>query len=124
MSPLYLDSQQLITGMLVSVVGEVDHSNADQLESYVSRTCRPGEPVVLDLGGLTFLDSRGLHALLRLHAAMRQQEATLYLAAVQDVPARVLQITGIWDAMNIHSSVEGAIAAVLSAFAAPVHQSR
>ncbi|MEV0996888.1 STAS domain-containing protein [Nonomuraea sp. NPDC050202] len=118
-----MDSQQLITGMLISVVGEIDHTNMEEFESYISRELRPGEPLVLDLGGLTFMDSSGLNVLLLLSAATRNQGTCLHLAAVQDVPARVLQITGVWDAMNIHLSVEGAIATVLRDFAVQAQSS-
>jgi anti-anti-sigma factor len=114
MSPLSLDSQRLIVGVLIIVAGEVDHTNADQLESYTSEQMLPGEVVVLDMGGLTFMDSMGLHALLRLNAGLREKGASLYLADVGDVTARVLQITGVWWALNIHSSVENAIASALN----------
>jgi anti-anti-sigma factor len=112
MTPLKLDCRQLIKGVLITVAGEVDCSNADLFESYTTRMCRPGQPILLDLSGLTFMDSSGLHALLRLDAATRPRG--LHLAAVHTMPARVLRITKVWDALNIHPSVEEAIEAALS----------
>ncbi|MGN9842519.1 STAS domain-containing protein [Nonomuraea sp. H19] len=110
-----LDSQRLVAGVLIIVTGEVDATNAARLETFLHERILPREPVVLDLSGLTFMDSMGLHVLLRLNATLRAQDTTLHLAAVHDVPARVLQITGVWLALNIHPSVEQAIAGVLSA---------
>jgi anti-anti-sigma factor len=111
MSPLSLSCRHLPGGVLITVAGELDSTNADQLESYAERHRRPGPGMVLDLAGLTFMDSRGLHVLLRLHGAVRTQQARLSLAAVHDWPARLLQITGIWDALDIHPGVEEAIQA-------------
>jgi anti-anti-sigma factor len=115
MSPLTLRCRRLTTGVLISVSGEVDFTNADDWESYIERTRRPGQPVVLDLGGLTFMDSTGLHVLLRLHASVRRQGTALHLAAVHDVPARILQITGVWEALNVHDSVTHATAVLSGA---------
>ncbi|MEV4173116.1 STAS domain-containing protein [Nonomuraea sp. NPDC049709] len=109
-----LDCRSLTAFVVISVAGELDATNADDLESYIGRMRRPGQPVVLDLGGLTFMDSIGLHVLLRVHGDVRKQGSALHLAAVQDLPARVLQITEVWDALNIHSSAEAAITTLLS----------
>ncbi|MEV0381496.1 STAS domain-containing protein [Nonomuraea sp. NPDC050643] len=113
MSPLSLNCRPLPAGVLITVAGELDATNADHLESSVGRSRLPGGPLVLDLGGLTFMDSSGLHALLRVHADVRREGGALHLAAVQDLPARILQITGVWDAMNIHAGVEEATTAIL-----------
>ncbi|MFB4263335.1 STAS domain-containing protein [Nonomuraea sp. GTA35] len=108
MSPLSLSCRHLPGGVLIAVAGELDSTNADQLESYAERHRRPGPGMVLDLTGLTFMDSRGLHVLLRLNAAVREQGGLLRLAAVHDVPARVLQITGVWLALHIHPDAQHA----------------
>ncbi|MEV4111272.1 STAS domain-containing protein [Nonomuraea sp. NPDC049695] len=112
MTPLTLECRQLITGVLITVAGEIDCSNADRLESYTTRMRRSGQPLVLDLSGLSFMDSSGLHTLLRLNAAAHPQG--LYLAAVHPMPARVLQITKVEDVMNIHPTVEEAVTAALN----------
>ncbi|HUR04823.1 MAG TPA: STAS domain-containing protein [Nonomuraea sp.] len=110
-----LDSQRLIIGVLITVTGEVDATNAARLQTYLSRQTRPGEPLLLDLSGLTFMDSMGLHVLIRLNAALREQGGALHLAAVHDAPARLLKITGVGEVLNIHTGVEQAITSMLSA---------
>ncbi|MEU8149943.1 STAS domain-containing protein [Nonomuraea sp. NPDC048901] len=114
-----LDSQRLITGVLITVTGEVDTTNAAQLETYLSRQVRAGEPLLLDLGGLTFLDSMGLHLLIRLNAALSEQGAALHLAAVRGAPARILEITGLSSALNIHTTAEQAITSMMAEQAQP-----
>ncbi|SPL87860.1 Anti-sigma F factor antagonist (spoIIAA-2); Anti-sigma B factor antagonist RsbV [[Actinomadura] parvosata subsp. kistnae] len=110
MTSLRLDCRRLADGVVIGVAGELDASSADDLETYVGRVWQPGRPLILDLGGLTFMDSTGLHVLLRVHGEVRRQGGRLHLAAVQDLPARLLQITEVWDALSIHPSAEAAIA--------------
>ncbi|GAA4966967.1 anti-anti-sigma factor [Nonomuraea thailandensis] len=98
--------------MVISVAGELDATNADHLESSIGRMRHPGRPLVLDLGGLTFMDSTGLHVLLRVHREVRQDGGSFHLAAVRDLPARLLQITEVWDALDIHPSTDAAITAL------------
>ncbi|MFD0473868.1 STAS domain-containing protein [Nonomuraea thailandensis] len=61
------------------------------------------------------MDSTGLHVLLRVHGEVRRQGGTLHLAAVRDLPARLLQITEVWDALDIHPSTQAAITALSQA---------
>ncbi|GAA3597841.1 STAS domain-containing protein [Nonomuraea rosea] len=111
MSPLKLCCRPMSVGVLIAVTGELDATNTGQFESYLDSARLPGEPVLLDLGGLTFMDSSGLHVLLRLNAAAGEEGGAVHLAAIRDVPARMLEITGVWDALNIHPGVDEAAAA-------------
>ncbi|MFI6924779.1 STAS domain-containing protein [Nonomuraea spiralis] len=112
MTPLTLSCHDLPGGVLVTVAGELDSSNSPRLESYAERQRRPGAGMVLDLAGLTFMDSRGLHVLLRLNAAVLDQGGVLRLAAVQELPARVLRVTGVWSSLIVHADVGEAVAAM------------
>ncbi|MEV0306506.1 STAS domain-containing protein [Nonomuraea fuscirosea] len=119
-----LDCRPLTAGVVITMAGELDATNAAQLVSYIGRVRQPGQPVVLDLGGLTFMDSSGLHVLLRVHDEVGRQGGVLHLAAVTDLPARLLQITGVWDAFPIHPSTEAAITALSSPPSPAPHQRR
>ncbi|MET9250940.1 STAS domain-containing protein [Nonomuraea sp. NPDC003709] len=112
MSSLSLSCRDLPGGVLITVTGELDATNAHELESYAESQRRPGSGMVLDLGGLTFLDSRGLHLLLRLHAAVGEQGGLLRVAAVQGRPARILQITGVWSLLTIYADAQQAAIAM------------
>nr|SBO97840.1 hypothetical protein BN4615_P7356 [Nonomuraea gerenzanensis] len=105
--------------MLVSVRGEADLTNAARLESEVRRHLVPGEPLVLDLSLLTFMDSNGLRALENLDAVVHAQGGTLHLAGVHGIAARLLQVTGVWSRLDIHSGVAGAVRRALGRDAAP-----
>ncbi|SDL76215.1 STAS domain-containing protein [Nonomuraea jiangxiensis] len=114
MSPLNLKSQPLPAGVLITVTGEIDKTNTEQLETQIGLSHRHGQPLVLDLSGTTFMDSRGLHLLLRLHARLCEQAMSLHLAAVHSTPARLMSITGVDDLFAVHPTPAAAMAAALS----------
>src|SRR5690242_18598910 len=54
-------------GTLVTVDGELDAANADQLAGYVQRSVRRSSRVILDLRGLEFIGTAGFSALHRIN---------------------------------------------------------
>ncbi|MFI6295131.1 STAS domain-containing protein [Nonomuraea sp. NPDC050790] len=99
---------------LIRVAGEVDATNSAGLATAIEQARRPGVPVVLDLAGMTFLDSSGLKVLLSAHLLGEGQGSPVHLAAVQPMPVRVLRITGVLDRLNVHDTLERAWVAVSS----------
>ena len=82
---------------IVRVHGELDIATAGDLERAVLRPREPGDQIVLDLGGLRFMDSTGLRVLLRARAEAKAGRWDLY---VRNVPAnvqRLFSISGVED---------------------------
>ena len=75
---------------------EVDLATAPELESYVQRAFAIApESVLLDLNGLTFIDSSGLRVLVALSNEARAREASFVLRNVPRHAERVLDLTGL-----------------------------
>jgi len=55
------------SGTVITVEGELDAANADQLAAYLERSVRPSERVILDLRGLKFIGTAGFSALHRIN---------------------------------------------------------
>ena len=82
--------------IVVSPAGELDLSNGDTFEEAISdaRTKKP-ETLVLDLTGLTFMDSSGLRILLDAWNEAQLADRRLMLVVPTDgLVRRVLQISG------------------------------
>lgn len=77
-------------GRTILLEGEIDVANAPEIAEAIRTACAGGVEVAVDMGGVTFIDSSGLHALHR--AVASQAGARLVLV---DVPAHVLRIMGI-----------------------------
>ncbi|MEW9552925.1 STAS domain-containing protein [Nonomuraea sp. NPDC050783] len=108
-----LETRPMTGGVLVTVAGEIDSTNAAGVHSYIEHDRRPHEPLVLDLSRLTFMDSSGLRVLVHLHEALSRENTSLHLAEVHHVPARLLRITGVWGVIAAHPTVEQAVSAAL-----------
>jgi anti-anti-sigma factor len=76
---------------LVAIRGEIDLATIGTLEAELNRLARP---VVLDLRGVTFIDSLGLTMLLR---ATRDG---LTVAGVSEEVSRLLKICGLEDELR------------------------
>jgi anti-sigma B factor antagonist len=84
--------------VVVTVRGEVDLATANELEAAVTSAFE-GAPstVVLDLEGLTFIDSSGLRTLVSLSQEAASRGGVLALRKVPSHAQRVLDITGLAD---------------------------
>lgn len=82
-------------GAVLSLQGECDMAAvpaiADAVEALETRW------VVVDLSGLTFLDSSGLGALLRAKSCLEQRGGTLRISGAAGSVLKVLEITGVYD---------------------------
>jgi anti-sigma B factor antagonist len=80
---------------VLEVFGEVDLANADQLCQAGIRALSPcGGTLRIDLGGVTFMDSTGLAALIQI----RNQASGAHQVLIQNPQpnvARILAITGL-----------------------------
>jgi len=104
-------------GVLVAgVTGEIDVSNAASLEREIAGELDDDAAgLVVDLAGLEFMDSSGVHLLFGL--SRRLAERGLGFAIVmppESVPRRVLELSGPEPMDWLHETEEAAVAAALA----------
>jgi anti-sigma B factor antagonist len=100
---------------LIEVRGEVDEGTAPELSAALEAAVGAGaRAVVVDLCRVTFMDSRGLWVLIRARRALSRHSIGLSLACPADgAPGRLLALTGLATAFDIHASSAEALDAVL-----------
>jgi anti-sigma B factor antagonist len=102
---LSISVQQSPREALVMLAGEIDMSTAGRLSAAVGELLNPAPPrVVLDLAGVTFCDSQGLGTLVVLSRRASLAQSVLILVNVGDFLLRVLEITGLRDALMIQET--------------------
>jgi anti-anti-sigma factor len=86
----------------IALAGELDMAAAFRLESELDRLlATPGiDGVVLDLGGISFLDSAGLGALLSIGEQARRLGLDVNVARVSAPVRRILDATATRDALG------------------------
>jgi len=99
--------------IIVRLAGELDLYNAHAVREELAAAAERGpERLVVDLSGLTFIDSTGLGVLIEARTRLANRRAFL-LAAPGLETRRALQISGLDRHFTVHDSLDEALAANL-----------
>lgn len=83
-------------GTTVSVVGEIDSSNCEQLQAVLTDQANTGQ-VDVDLSEVSFIDSSGLRALLLGHRVIGEAGGRMRITAASENVRRLFEITGLTE---------------------------
>ena len=89
--------------LTISLAGELDHHAARALMESIDRCIEQNLPAktILDLGGLTFMDSSGIALILRAQQRMQLLDGSLLVCNVPSQARRVLDAAGIGRLVTI-----------------------
>lgn len=82
---------------IATVVGEIDADNCQEFASSVLDGADGADRLVVDVGGLTFIDSSGISELLKLREQLADRGAEFELRNPSTTVRRVLEITGLLE---------------------------
>jgi len=98
---------------LVELGGEVDLYTAPRFkEQLVALVDEGARAVIVDLSGVTFIDSTALGVLISGVKRLHETDGRLLLAAPSRPVMRILSITGLDKVLSIHGTRDEALAAV------------
>jgi anti-sigma B factor antagonist len=96
---------------VLEVAGEVDVYTAPALRDRIADLLDGGrQRLVVDLGGVEFLDSTGLGVLVAGLNRAREVGGTLSLVCPQERVLKLFRITGLDEVFAVHSTVDEALA--------------
>lgn len=82
----------------VTVAGEIDASTAPDLAAALRPLVEePSPSVVVNMAGVSFMDSSGLRALVHAAHDAKEQGGSVVLVAVSGAVNRLLEVTGLVD---------------------------
>jgi anti-anti-sigma factor len=112
--PLATLGVELREGSAVArLAGEIDLSNADELERSILAETRGAPAVVLDLAQVDYIDSAGVVLLQRVARTLLAESRSLRLAAPGATPAaRIVSLSALDAAIPVHTSSEEALATI------------
>ena len=89
--------------LTISLAGELDHHAARGLMDSIDRCIEQNLPVktILDMGGLTFMDSSGIAVVLRARRRMEALAGSLVVVNSPRQAARVLETAGLGRYVNL-----------------------
>ena len=81
----------------LTVAGELDMATVGDLDHHVGAEVDPGRcrRLVIDVAGVTFCDSSGVHALLRARDAAHRRGVAFVITNPSGITRRTLEITGV-----------------------------
>jgi anti-sigma B factor antagonist len=86
---------------LVRLRGELDMAGVDQFERLLTADQTPGATFVLDMRGLTFIDSSGLRALIMADRRVRAEGGRFIVVRGPDRVNQVLEMTGVAQRIDL-----------------------
>lgn len=95
----------------VSVAGELDLTNADELEAAVVEAATGGRPIALDLTEVSFVDSAALHMLFRTSRLLGQTSFGLVVPAASPIE-RTFEIVGLPKLVTVRQSLDALLQAL------------
>ncbi|GAA2768835.1 hypothetical protein GCM10010103_78790 [Streptomyces paradoxus] len=96
---------------MVTLHGEIDHAVTNELtEAMLSYGSVTRPRTVMDLSGVTFMDSSGINVLIAAHQGMSDAHGWLRIAGAQASVLRVLELVGLDQVIGCHPTVEQALA--------------
>lgn len=96
---------------VVHVAGEIDVASADRLRERVALLLSEGRTdLVVDLTGVSFMDSTGLGLLVGTLKRVRLAGGRFELVVDSERLLKVFRITGLTQVFTIHDTLEGALA--------------
>lgn len=105
-----IQSSTVDDALVLAVTGEVDMTTAPELAKAIELVSDHTASVVVDLSGVTFLDSSGLGALLRAQRELGERGIGLRVVTPADSPVRrVFEITQLVDPLAVVESLDDAL---------------
>ncbi len=103
--------------IVVRVTGEIDLSNASDLrEAIIDVTPNDALGLVLDLTGVDYIDSAGIHLLYRLGDSLRARGQTLRIVIPPNSPASdALRLAGVKRHVDVVAELDEGVRAVATA---------
>ena len=110
-APISVHTSQDQAVPVTAVAGEIDMSTADLVRSEVhARLAMKPDVLVLDLSGVEFIGSAGIHVLV--HSQLEAEDGGTKLAVVvpeQSFASRVLRTAGVNEMLDLHADLPSAM---------------
>lgn len=91
---------------VIELTGEIDLSRSPESREQILNLINAGHDVLVDMAGVTYIDSSGVASLVEGYQAARKQSRQFALVAVSESAMSVLNLARLDKVFPIHASVE------------------
>ena len=104
-----VDTQTISDGVIVHVKGDIDFSRSPELRQSLIGVLRGGlDRLIIDLGGVSYMDSSGVAVLVEMLQTQRKRNQKLVLCNMQPKVKGIFEIARLHMVFTIVDSVEDA----------------
>lgn len=107
-----LKVEQDSRGQILRPEGEIDLHYTPELRARLLRLIGTGRGIVIDMSGVTYIDSSGVATLVEGLKRARDAGQAFLIAGVQDAPMRVLELTRLDQVFALYPDRESALQAL------------
>jgi anti-sigma B factor antagonist len=108
-SKVDIEVQDLKRVELVKVSGRIDSSNAAQFDSVLKEVVGRKHNVVLEMGGIEYISSAGLRAMIALLRECKKHKGDVRLATPSERVVEVLALAGLDSLFTVYDSEASAV---------------
>ena len=94
---------------VIAVRGEVDIHTAPKVQYAIERGANGVGALVVDMGGITFVDSTALSMFMRTKDSLQEQDISMKLVEPSEAVDRIFRVTGCGEYFEIYPSRTDAI---------------
>ena len=94
-------ARQTSKHLVLTLVGDVDMASHQQLEAAAARWTPESGDLVVNCSRVTFMDSMGLQALVRLRQSVIDKGRAFHVEAPSQPMARLLEVAGVEDLFGV-----------------------
>ncbi len=103
---LEFDTHQHHSWFVISVTGDIDLSNADQVKTNIESAIGSGaDKIAVDLRQVGFMDSTGLRVLIECHEQLTGEDRAFAIVAAKGPIGRLFEITALHKYLSILSDL-------------------
>jgi anti-sigma B factor antagonist len=111
--PLDIEAAETPYGALLAITGELDLATVPRVRAATAEAPVAGAgTVVVDLTGVTFMDSTGIAVLIALEHELTERAGRMAIACPEGPARLLLDVTGLTEQLAVHPTREAAEAAV------------
>jgi stage II sporulation protein AA (anti-sigma F factor antagonist) len=91
---------------MARIKGEIDLATADELREIIDERLKKDsyKAIILDLGGVSFIDSSGLGFILGRYKKITGQGGKMYIVRARPSVSRVLELSGIKKLITVYDT--------------------
>jgi anti-sigma B factor antagonist len=105
--------------VIAAVTGDIDLSGADGLREQLFGLANEGQPLIVDLNRVSFIDSAGLGVLVSTARRAAEHGTSLHAVCSRPQTRKLLWMTGVDRRVPLSATVDGALALLAPSGDAP-----